>query len=58
LAGVKDSIISMYSTLGEQEASLAQQVVEEWESAFKQIASLRRSIIMGEDIGSDLTASL
>lgn len=58
LAEIRDSIINTYSTLGEQEASLAQQVINEWESAFKQIASLRRSIIMGDDIGSDLTNSL
>lgn len=58
MAGVKDSIVQTYAQLGEQEASLAQQVVDDWESAFRQIADLRRSIIIGEDIGSDLTASL
>ena len=57
-AAIKDSLISMYGELGAQEAALAESVVASWEAAFNKIADLRKSIIMGEDVGESLTSSL
>lgn len=57
-AAIKDSLISMYGELGAQEAALAESVVATWEAAFNKIADLRKSIIMGEDVGESLTSSL
>ena len=58
IASIKDEMISVYATLSEQELQLAENAVAAWEQAFKKIASLRKSILMGEDITSDLTSSL
>ena len=52
------AITELYSQLGEAEVALANQVVETWLNAFEQIAEARRALIMGEDIGDSLTASL
>lgn len=57
MAEGKDNIVSLYSELGQHEADLANQFVENWMNAFQSVANMRRSILMGEDISSDLTSS-
>ena len=49
-----DSISTIYSTLAQQERSVAQTFVDEWTTAFQTVADLRQKIINGEDLSDTL----
>lgn len=53
-----DSISTIYSTLAQQERSVAQTFVDEWTTAFQTIADLRSKIINGEDLSDTLFSDL
>ena len=56
-AAARDAMLEVYSELGQKEYNLAQEFVTAWESAFQTVANLRKSLLMGESIGDDLTSS-
>jgi hypothetical protein len=58
VAELTDSYIDLYSVLGQQEAELAQEVVDNWTSTFEKISEIREKFLAGEDIGDSLTTSL
>jgi len=57
IATMKDNLVSMYQTIGQEEAQAASAALATWESTFKEIASLRQKLLKGEDISGDLFGS-
>ena len=49
-----DIIREMYASMSEENRQSAEQAVNDWESAFKRIAALRKKILADEDITEDI----
>ena len=52
--GIMDIIQEMYASMSEENRQSAEQAVNDWESAFKRIAALRKKILADEDITEDI----
>lgn len=57
LGKYKDQISGAFDSLSEEQKQLADNAVSNWESAFSRIAELRRKMLSGEDIASEIFGS-
>lgn len=57
LGKYKDQISGAFDSLSKEQKQLADNAVSNWESAFSRIAELRRKMLSGEDIASEIFGS-